>query len=284
MFIGRDSTYATRQRFKKVIPERWHGLFKPLAHAIAYLTNAPPTMPFVLFPPLLPKLSYPQRLRLAYGIDRISRHVKCEHNQMQMLSVCELVLNLPSGVKGVIVEAGSFKGGSGAKLSLLAKMTNRQLHLFDSFEGMPENTEPHQSGLWGQDLHGAFQRGNYRGSLDEVKQNIARYGAPEVCTYHKGWFDDTMPQFKEKICAAYVDVDLASSTQTCLKYLYPLVVPGGAIFSQDGHIPLVVDVFRDEAFWKEEVGCPKPRMEGLGTSPLVVIHKEVSVDENFRRK
>src|SRR4051812_43158170 len=124
-FVGRDSTYAIRQRFKKLIPEQWHGLFKPLAHMIAYITNYPPTVPFVLSPPSLPKLSHMGRVRLAYGFDRISRHIKCEHNQKQMLSICELVLALPFKTDGVIVEAGSFKGGSGAKLSLLAKITNR---------------------------------------------------------------------------------------------------------------------------------------------------------------
>jgi O-methyltransferase len=58
-----------------------------------------------------------------------------------------------------------------------------------------------------------------------------------------------------------------------MKHLYPLLVPGGAIFSHDGHIPLVVDVLRDAKFWEAEVGCPVPEMDGLGTDYLVVIRK-----------
>jgi O-methyltransferase len=127
--------------------------------------------------------------------------------------------------------------------------------------------------MWGPTLKDAFKKGEYRGTLDEVKSNIAKYGAPEVCTYHKGWFDDTMPSFKQPICAAYIDVDLASSTKTCLENLFPLLVPGGALFSQDGHIPLVVDVLRDDAFWRDKIGCPTPRMKGLGTDSLVTIYK-----------
>jgi O-methyltransferase len=59
-----------------------------------------------------------------------------------------------------------------------------------------------------------------------------------------------------------------------LKYLYPLLVPGGAIFSQDGHLPLVLEVLQDPTFWAEEVGVPVPPMEGLGTSKLVAILKQ----------
>src|SRR5262249_17284415 len=113
----------------------------------------------------------------------------------------------------------------------------------------------------------------YMGTLEEVRQNVARYGESEVCVYHKGWFDDTMPRFSEPLCVAFVDVDLASSTRTCMKRLYPLLAPGGAFFLHDGHIPLVVDVLRDAKFWEAEVGCPVPEMDGLGTDHLVVIRK-----------
>ena len=89
----------------------------------------------------------------------------------------------------------------------------------------------------------------------------------------EGWFDDTMPGFTGKIAAAYVDVDLASSTRTCLKYLYPLLVPGGVLMSQDGDFPLVIEVFEDDAFWEQEVGCERPHIEGLGTSKMLKLIK-----------
>ena len=73
---------------------------------------------------------------------------------------------------------------------------------------------------------------------------------------------------------AYLDVDLASSTKTCLKYLYPLVIPGGIIYSQDGDFPLVIEVFNDDRFWENEVGCKKPDIEGLGKKKLLKIIKE----------
>ncbi len=41
-----------------------------------------------------------------------------------------------------------------------------------------------------------------------------------------------LPTFKEKVAAVYIDVDLASSTRTCLNHLYPLLERGGVCFSQ----------------------------------------------------
>jgi O-methyltransferase len=85
-----------------------------------------------------------------------------------------------------------------------------------------------------------------------------------------------MPLFAEPVVAAYIDVDLVSSTRTCIKYLYPLLVPGGILFSQDGHLPLVVKLLKDEHFWRSEIGCPPPQMDGLGQQKLVRIVKPVT--------
>ena len=83
-----------------------------------------------------------------------------------------------------------------------------------------------------------------------------------------------MPKFQQPISVIYLDVDLASSTRTCLRHLYPLLEPGGVIFSQDGHLPLVIDALNDDNFWLNEVGCKKPDILGLGKSKLIKIIKE----------
>ena len=116
----------------------------------------------------------------------------------------------------------------------------------------------------------------YCGALEEVKANVAKYGKIDRCRFIQGWFDDTMPHFHEPIATAYIDVDLVSSTKTCLKYLYPLLAPGGILYSQDGHLPLVIEVFDDDSFWENEVGCKKPRMLGLGTSKLITVFKDAT--------
>ena len=42
-----------------------------------------------------------------------------------------------------------------------------------------------------------------------------------------------MPDFKEAVLIAYIDVDLESSTRTSVKFLYPLLLSGGILFFQD---------------------------------------------------
>ena len=204
---------------------------------------------------------------------KISRNVKCLHDDMEILSASFEILSIPKNMEGHIVEAGSFKGGSASKFSMLAKILNRKLYVLDSFEGIPENPENHDTNLMGDSIGDWYKGGSFKGSLDEVKNNIETYGEPEVCNYVKGYFENSLPKFNEKIAFAYLDVDLASSTRTCLKYIYPLLSKGGTIMSQDGFIPLVVDVFNDDDFWQKEVGIPKPPIEGLGSRKIITVTK-----------
>jgi O-methyltransferase len=182
-------------------------------------------------------------------------------------------LRVPSRVTGCVVEAGCFKGSSTAKFSLGALAAGRKLFVFDSFEGIPAHKECHKVNIFGRPV--SFPKGSYCGHVDEVKANVARFGAPDVCVLVKGWFEDTMPRFSEPIIAAYIDVDLVSSTRTCLKYLFPLLIPGGVLFSQDGHLPLVVELLGNDRFWEDEIGCSRPHIDGLGTRKLVRIIKPV---------
>ena len=206
--------------------------------------------------------------RLAY----INGRINCVHTAGEMLNVIRSILEFPEDTEGVVVEAGCFKGGSSAKISLAAGMMGRRFFVFDSFEGMPDNQEIH-----GRAMNGGvaeFPKGSYAGSLEEVKSNIERFGRIEPCDFVKGWFSDSLPQFRRKVAVAYLDVDLAESTKVCLKYLYPLLVKGGVLYSQDGHLPLVCGVFNDDRFWRDEVGCAKPVIEGLGACKLLRIVKE----------
>jgi O-methyltransferase len=218
-----------------------------------------------------------ERKRLLAQIRRVRANVECPHNESHVLSFIVELFRLKPEVEGVIVEAGCYKGGSTAKISLAASILGRDLVVFDSFEGLPENQEPHDSSLLGHSIKGWFDRGNFAGALEEVRHNVETYGDIRPVRFVKGWFDDTMPGFTETICAAYLDVDLAASTRTCLKYLYPRLAPGGLLMSQDGDFPLVVDVFRDREFWEDEVGFPMPVVEGLGTKKILKIVKPAGV-------
>lgn len=185
------------------------------------------------------------------------------------------ILSIPASDKGCIVEAGCFKGGSTAKLSIAARLANRTLIVFDSFEGIPVNEEPHRQDIFG--LRVEFGAGKYRGQFEDVVANVRRFGELGSCEFVKGWFEDTMHNFREPVALAFIDVDLASSTRTCLRNLYPLLIPGASIFSHDGHLPLCIQAIDDAQFWENEVGFPKPAVPGLGRKKFLRITKPRAV-------
>lgn len=168
------------------------------------------------------KVDFFDRIRIVRKFNKITRMVDCPHTQDQILQFIISVMSLPPTMEGCIVEAGTYKGGAAAKFSIIAKLLGRRLIIFDSFEGLPQNEEKHEKSILGHSVMEWFKGGNFRGTLDEVRRTIETYGAIKVCTFQQGWFEETMPGFKEKICALYIDCDLAASTKTTLKYLYPL--------------------------------------------------------------
>jgi O-methyltransferase len=212
------------------------------------------------------------RLRVVAACVRTSVAVECAHKESEMLAV--IAEALASKADGCMIEAGAFMGGSTAKLSRAAALTGRKLYVFDSFQGIPPHEEEHSVTIMGTPT--GFTAGDYAASVDDVREAVSRYGDVSVCEFVVGWFDDTMPSFKEPIAVGYIDVDLAASTRTCFRYLYPLLVDGGVLYSQDGHLPLVVAVLADESFWRDTVGVERPPIPGLGERKLVAIRRSAT--------
>lgn len=217
------------------------------------------------------KITYRERINVIINFLNISYYVDCPHKQHEILEFIKEVSRVPKDTKGVIIEAGCYKGGSSSKFSIVSKYLDRDFIIFDSFEGMPENNEPHEKNIFGGSA--SFPKGKYCGKYDEVKENINQYGEIEKCTLIKGWFSETLPQFNEPIIAAYIDVDLVSSTKECLKYIFPLLQPNSVLISQDGHLPLVLEVFNDKKFWENELGIKRPRIEKIGRGKLIKVTK-----------
>ncbi|MDR0662176.1 MAG: TylF/MycF family methyltransferase, partial [Holosporales bacterium] len=195
--------------------------------------------------------------------------VKCAHNPSHALAFCAEILKQSENAlhypEACFVEAGCFKGGSSAKFSLFTACLERDLILFDSFEGLPTNQEEHRTSIEGHSIEGWFEGGNFCGSLEEVQKNISQFGKKEKVQFVPGWFDKTLPDFSRPILGAFLDVDLASSTEICLRHFYPLLVPGGVIVSQDGDFPLVIEVIKDSSKWRGKSDtCPPPIVEDLG--------------------
>ncbi len=254
-----------RSRIKKYTPWPLHYLYQKLYYAPQDISAAAG----FLFHSTQSPTTFSQRLRLIGAFYIISYYVDCPHTEHELIAVARYILNLGSRVRGVIVEAGAYHGGSTAKFSLVAKLANRELAVFDSFEGMPENSEAGGTSIYGREHH--FPKGSHAVGLDVVRDNVAAYGDISRVKFYKGFFSDTLPHFKEPVAAVCMNVDLVQSTKDCLKYLYPLVQPGGVLFSQDAHFPWIIELLDDAEFWEHEIGIPKPTLKNLGSSKLVAI-------------
>jgi hypothetical protein len=137
--------------------------------------------------------------------------------------------------------------------------------VFDSFEGMPEPSEIDRSHvpLQSEKVH-TYEEGSWKGSLDEVRRNVARYGDASVCTFRKGYFDETMPDFDRPCSLVFLDVGLRSSAETCLRHLWPLLNEEGFCFTHDVKHMEIASLFFDNEWWRENVGVDAPGLVGGG--------------------
>ena len=149
-------------------------------------------------------------------------------------------------IPGDVVECGVWRGGSmqAAALSLLgAGDTTRELHLFDTFEGMtaPTDRDLRRDGRSAADLM-ATQDREARvwavAGLDDVREGMAELDYPQDrIHYHQGPVEETIPeQAPERIALLRLDTDWYESTKHELEHLYDRLSPGGVLILDDfGH-------------------------------------------------
>ena len=146
-------------------------------------------------------------------------------------------------IPGDIVECGVWRGGSmqTAALTLIAAGdTSRELHLFDTFEGMPEPGEKDVrfDGRTAEQLMSeADKTANIWAiaGLEDVKQGMAEVGYPsDKIFYHQGRVEHTIPEeAPEQISILRLDTDWYESTQHELDHLYDRLSPGGVLIIDD---------------------------------------------------
>ena len=113
-------------------------------------------------------------------------------------------------IDGLFLEFGVFRGHTINYIS--KKIGNELIFGFDSFEGLPEFwRDGFDKGVFGLD-----------NNLPNVNSNVRLI---------KGWFDETLKDFKVKKPIAYlhIDCDLYSSTKIIFDYLEPYIVQGTII-------------------------------------------------------
>jgi O-methyltransferase len=206
------------------------------------------------------------KLRLVRKFRRNTRAIPTASHYLEHLVIATRILEFPASIDGCVVECGAYKGGSAANLSLVCGLTGRSLEVFDSFSGLPEPTEGDRAHVVLDRLQKhIYRRGDWRGSFDEARENIARYGDASVVTLHAGYFEDTLPEFEKGCIAAFVDVDLVASLKTCLTHLWPLLLDGGCLFTHEARHLEMADVFFDRAWWRATLGCDAPGLIGAGS-------------------
>ena len=148
------------------------------------------------------------------------------------------------GVQGDMVECGVWRGGSMqavAQTLLGCGVDDRELHLFDTFEGMPAPTAEDRrvSGKAARELLDSSPQTPRSvwaiADLPDVEAGMARTGYPaERIHYHAGLVQDTIPeQAPERIALLRLDTDWYESTRHELAHLYDRVPSGGVIIVDD---------------------------------------------------
>ena len=151
-------------------------------------------------------------------------------------------------IPGAIVECGVWRGGSqqAVAYTLLERaVTDRDLHLFDTFTGMPEPTERDRrhDGRPAADLLARSERTAKVwavAGLDDVRAGMAETGYPaERVHFHVGRVEETIPEAApDTIAILRLDTDWYLSTLHELEHLYDRV-PSGAVL-----------LFDDYGFWR----------------------------------
>ena len=180
-------------------------------------------------------------------------------------------------VKGDVVECGCWKGGSTINLSLVCRITGRRLQVYDSFEGLPPPVKGDV--IAERTFNKGFIPGTFGGTLQEVSDNVKKYGAIEVCDFRQGWYENTLPDHEGDIVMMFLDVDFYASLHDCLINLWPYVVDKGYVFLDEYlNLPYCA-VFYSEKYWHKYFASAPPGLIGTGTGVQVGM---IFTDPNLR--
>lgn len=157
------------------------------------------------------------------------------------------------GVPGALVECGVWRGGSVLTMILTLQrwgVTDRDIYLYDTFEGMTEPTAVDTSDFsapaleeWRDSARAGekawsdwFDHDTF--NLESVRRLLLDTGYPEERLHFvKGPVEETIPgTLPAKIALLRLDTDWYESTQHEMTHLYPVLNAGGVLMIDDyGH-------------------------------------------------
>ena len=150
-----------------------------------------------------------------------------------------------NNIEGDIVECGVWRGGSMMtviKTLTRLKNTNRNLFLYDTYEGMSAPTD-NDVAIHGQKADDLLNNNTNKtenliwayASLNDVKKNIEQLNYPkEKIHFVQGKVEDTIPKtLPGKIAILRLDTDWYDSTKHELEHLFPLLATNGVLIIDD---------------------------------------------------
>jgi O-methyltransferase len=205
------------------------------------------------------------KIKLLLATRKNERRIIGASSFLEHLVMATHILRVPKNQKGSVVECGCYKGRSTASLSLVCKLCDRDLEVFDSFQGLPEPTA-------GDKVHrrlnfpelATYSAGAFCGALEEVQENVRRFGDLSVCKFHPGYFDQTTPHFDRPCVFVFVDADLRDSVETVVKNLWPHVADGCSFFTHEAEQVEIASLFYSGCWWKNQFHCEAPGLVGAG--------------------
>lgn len=132
--------------------------------------------------------------------------------------------NFTSHLDGDVAEVGVYRGDSAAEL--LEYFPEREIYLFDTFDGIPNTVIREYDGNYEPGDHGET-------SLEKVKE---RFKDNQNIHIYPGFFPDTAKPVKDNsFVFVNIDVDIYRSTKDCWEFFYPRLCYGGVFFIQDDY-------------------------------------------------
>lgn len=142
--------------------------------------------------------------------------------------LAELGRVLQNKVSGDVVEFGCYVGTTSLFLKRMLAGSDKRLHVYDSFAGLPDKTSADASPLGEQ-----YKAGELFAAKSEFIKNFKQAGL-ELPVIHKGWFNELTPSdVPAQICFAYLDGDFYESIKQSLTLIWPRLAKGAVVVVDD---------------------------------------------------
>ena len=132
------------------------------------------------------------------------------------------LLKLAARVPGDLAECGTYQGKSAHLLCAHGERYGRRVHLFDSFEGLPE---PHsRDGEY-------WRQGDLAAGEELLGETLGEFSNWQA---YPGWIPSRFPDVKDQqFSFVHIDVDLYQPTLDSIEFFFPRMSRGGVILMDD---------------------------------------------------